>query len=326
MKLTYKRHSLHFIKPAKTSKIDYIEKDILILSAHSQDGVLNGECAPLVHLSKENIDECENHLQSIHHFPTDEKEWYNLIEPLPSSLKFAFQGMRIEQTLKGQPLHDQPIKINGLIWMSSFDEMWAELEQKIGAGFSCIKIKIGQHDFDAECRFIEKVRKRYGSQIELRVDANGAFTLDDTLLKLKELNRFQLHSIEQPIAPGQWDAMEMICKDSPIAVGLDEELIGLPAIKQEKLLKKIEPQYLILKPSLHGGFIQCDEWIRLAQKRNTSWWATSALESNIGLNHIALWLSKYKLSLPQGLGTGSLFKENFNRPFYYQNDQFCWGE
>ncbi len=318
------KHQLQFIKPAKTSKIDYLDKHIVLISAAFEDQVIQGECAPLVHLSKEKIEECIAILNEMDRFPKNKKETTELTASFPSSLKFAFEGMQLERELHGKPLHKEPIKINGLIWMNGFDLMWDELVKKVEAGFDCIKVKIGQHDFDAECRFLEKVRKHYAKKIELRLDANGAFHLDDAIHKLKDLSRFGIHSIEQPIQPGQWDAMEMVCKESEIAIGLDEELIDIKADQQAKLMRKIKPQFIILKPTLHGGFAHCDQWIHHAQRNNTEWWATSSLESNIGLYHIALWLSKYKLSLPQGLGTGSLFKENFDRPFYYEKDQFCW--
>lgn len=323
MKIAFHKKELHFIKPAKTSKVEYASKEILVLNLNIQGIDYEGECAPLPHLSSESITDCEATLKQLEFLPDDLKELKNL-QYLPSSLLFAIEGILLESKLKRVPVNQNPIQINGLIWMNGFEAMEQELIQKVKAGFDCIKIKIGQHDFDAECRFLEKARKRYGNKIELRVDANGAFAIEDALLKLKDLNRFTIHSIEQPIAPGQWDALEMICKDSPIDVGLDEELIGLKTEQQGSLLKKIKPQYLILKPTLHGGFANCDSWINEAQKQNTEWWATSALESNIGLYHIALWLSKYKLGLPQGLGTGSLFKTNFERPFYYEKDRFCW--
>lgn len=300
---------MQFIKPAKTSKIDYLEKEIIIVEDTSTK--IFGECAPLPHLSEETIEECWSFLKENHENIQDNPLSTELKERMPSSLKMAFEGIEIERKkplIKSSPT----IKINGLVWMNGFEAMEEELHQKVDTGFDVIKIKVGQHDFDAECRFIEKVRKKYADKILLRLDANGAFKVDDALLKLKELQRFNIHSVEQPIAPKQWEAMEMICTDSPIDIALDEELIGLKAT--ESLLKNIKPQYLIFKPSLHGGFSNCDEWIKLCQKHETPWWATSALESNIGLYQIALWVSQYELKLPQGLGMGSLFKENFKRP------------
>ena len=301
---SYKRHTMQFIKPAKTSKIDYQEKDILILEAKINHNIVQGECAPLPHLSMESIEDCEQWLLN-----NLDKDLFILANEAPSSLKFALEGMLLEAQHKKKV---EPIKINGLVWMNGFEAMEKELDKKVEEGFECIKIKVGQHDFDAECRFLEHIRKKYHAKISLRLDANGAFEVDDALQKLKDLSRFQIHSIEQPIASGQWDAMEMLCKESKIDIALDEELIGL--VPQEKMLQKIKPKYLIFKPSLHGGFSNCDQWIALCRKNDIDWWATSALESNIGLYQIALWLSEYNNLNYQGLGTGSLFKQNFKRP------------
>ena len=307
--ITYKKHKMQFVKPAKTSKIDYLEKEIIVLQ--DTETKIFGECAPLPHLSKESIDDCwsflEENQREIQNLPVSNE----LLDNIPSALKMAFEGMGIERKC-AQFKSNFPIKINGLVWMNGFDAMEEELHQKVIQGFDVIKVKIGQHDFDAECRFLEKVRQKYADKIELRLDANGAFTVDDALIKIKDLSRFNIHSLEQPIAVNQWEAMEMICMESPIDIALDEELIGVEAT--ETLFKNIKPHYLILKPTLHGGFSNCDRWIELCNKYDTPWWATSALESNIGLYQIALWVNQYEPKLPQGLGTGSLFKENFERP------------
>lgn len=306
----FKRHQLQFIKPAKTSKIEYLEKDILLIEQQFKGTSWQGEVAPLPHLSEESLEDCEYWLQEAINNNTLEN-----LEEAPSSIRFALEGIEIEQKVK--PLKIDRIKINGLVWMNDFGFMRSEVKQKVNEGFECIKVKVGQHDFDAECRFLEEIRNEFGSKIELRLDANGAFAVEDALEKLKELKRFHIHSIEQPVAAGQWDAMEMICRESAIDIALDEELIGVKANPQ--LLKKIKPQYLIFKPTLHGGFKNCDAWISLCRKMEIPWWATSALESNIGLYHIALWVSQYQPKLPQGLGTGSLFKENFERPIRREN-------
>jgi L-alanine-DL-glutamate epimerase-like enolase superfamily enzyme len=191
--------------------------------------------------------------------------------------------------------------------------MYDEAIQKIQAGFNVIKIKVGALDFDEECRLLEKIRQQYSAfKITLRVDANGAFAPDDALEKLNDLKRFELHSIEQPISVGQWDWMQKISSESPIDIALDEELIGLNVYEEaDKMIKHIKPTYLILKPNLIGGLSLSDEWIRYAQRNNVGWWATSALESNVGLNAIAQWVNKYDNPLHQGLGTGSLFTNNF---------------
>jgi len=312
--------TLQFLKPAKTSKLSYQDRKICLIHATINGFEVTGECAPLPHLSKETFEQCVHLVSEMETFPNSEK-----LRELPSALKFAFEGMQLEADMGKQPKIPEPIAINGLIWMNSFDEMWDELLKKTEAGFDCIKIKIGQHDFDQECFFLEKIRKRFRDTIELRLDANAAFENADALLKLKDLSRFGIHSIEQPIKQGQWETMEEICAKSAIAIALDEELIGIESNQQAALIKTIKPQFLVLKPTLHGGFKNCDAWIKEADKANIKWWATSALESNIGLFQIALWLSIYNIKLPQGLGTGKLFKTNFDRPFHYQTNNFVWG-
>ncbi|MCB9223964.1 MAG: o-succinylbenzoate synthase [Crocinitomicaceae bacterium] len=204
------------------------------------------------------------------------------------------------------------IKINGLIWMGTHEFMLEQIEQKLEEGFSCLKLKIGAIDFDQELDLLSKIRKRYNAdQLELRVDANGAFKPDDALDKLKILADFHIHSIEQPIAPKQWNIMAELCQTSPVPIALDEELIGLTEIDEmAQLLDNVHPQYIILKPSLIGGFQMADLWIKLAEERKIGWWITSALESNIGLNAIAQYTYKKNNPMPQGLGTGKLFENN----------------
>lgn len=212
--------------------------------------------------------------------------------------------------------HD-PIKINGLIWMGDRQFMFDQIRQKLDEGFDCLKLKIGAIDFTDELELLGYVRSQFSSdQVELRVDANGAFDPGDALDKLKRLSEYDLHSIEQPIKPGQWQAMSQLCAQSPIAIALDEELIGYSydMTEQSKLLENIQPQYIILKPSLIGGFEQADQWITLAKSHDIGWWATSALESNIGLNAIAQWVSTKSNVMPQGLGTGQLYTNNISSP------------
>jgi len=204
--------------------------------------------------------------------------------------------------------------------MNDVDAMYQEAIAKIESGFNVIKFKVGALDFDEECRLLEKIRKQYSAfKITLRLDANGAFQAPEAIEQLKELSRFEIHSIEQPIATGQWDDMERLCMESPIDIALDEELIGLPPAKGAAMLRYINPKYVILKPNLIGGVAIADEWIAVAQKQDIRWWATSALESNIGLNAIAQWVSTYKNPLHQGLGTGSLFSNNFKSPLKLEN-------
>lgn len=206
------------------------------------------------------------------------------------------------------------IPINGLLWMGNLSYLYEQLEEKLQAGFRCIKMKVGALPFEQECSILEEIRKRFdATQLELRLDANGAFTPGAAHERLQTLSQFHIHSIEQPIAPGQWPAMRELIEAQIIPVALDEELIGYheqPAI----LLEQIQPDYIILKPSLHGGFSRCDQWIAAAESQHIGWWATSALESNIGLMAIAQWCATKNNTMPQGLGTGGLYVNNIPAP------------
>jgi L-alanine-DL-glutamate epimerase-like enolase superfamily enzyme len=207
------------------------------------------------------------------------------------------------------------IPINGLIWMGKPDFMWQQIEEKVNAGFNCMKLKIGAIDFETELSILKKIRDQYGSDIELRVDANGAFTSDNVWYKLEELSKLDIHSIEQPVMAGQAELMQEICRNSPVPVALVEELIGvIDEEEKAELIEFIKPQYLILKPSLLGGFEMCEEWIEIAEENGAGWWVTSALEGNIGLNAIAQWTYELENPLPQGLGTGQVFSNNIKSP------------
>ncbi|MDP5061772.1 MAG: o-succinylbenzoate synthase, partial [Maribacter sp.] len=212
--------------------------------------------------------------------------------------------------------NQKPISINGLVWMGDKEFMYRQIEEKLKDGFSCIKMKIGAIDFDTEIALLKSIRERYSKEaIELRVDANGAFSPQEALSKLETLSKLDLHSIEQPIKQGQAEEMKKLCSNTPLPIALDEELIGVVDVaKKQELLLSIKPQYIILKPSLVGGFAGSDEWISIAEKNNIEWWVTSALESNIGLNAIAQWTATLGNEMPQGLGTGSLFTNNMESP------------
>ena len=206
--------------------------------------------------------------------------------------------------------------------MGNFDEMYRRIEEKMKAGFRCIKVKIGAIGFEQELELLAHIRQHFSPQeIELRVDANGAFTPLDAPRKLEQLSRFGLHSIEQPIRAGQWEEMRKLCQDTPIPIALDEELIGVNRPEEKaRLLDTVRPQYIILKPSLHGGLKGAEEWIRLAGERGIGSWVTSALESNVGLNSIAQWCATLNPQMPQGLGTGQLFTDNIPYPLDIQGD------
>jgi o-succinylbenzoate synthase len=223
----------------------------------------------------------------------------------------------------------KPIPINGLIWMGDRENMLEQIDQKLIEGFSCIKMKIGAIDFAQEIELLRYIRSRFSpEQITLRVDANGAFLPNEALEKLKRLGEFHIQSIEQPIPAGNWAEMRKLCDVTPLAIALDEELIGIK--DKERLLEQIQPQYIILKPTLIGGILETQAWIQLAEERHIGWWMTSALESNIGLNAISQLASTYDSSIPQGLGTGKLYHNNLESPlevhsgFIHYNSETGW--
>jgi o-succinylbenzoate synthase len=317
------KHELKFKVPAKTSRNTFTTRTIFLITLKniqtSQEGI--GEASPLSLLSVDDVPDYQSILEK------KLKEFCQMgsldqlsLAPYPS-IRFGIETALLNMTADSEGVifntdftsRKKTMPINGLVWMNGAATMYDEAIQKIQAGFNVIKIKVGALDFDEECRLLEKIRQQYSAfKITLRVDANGAFAPDDALEKLNDLKRFELHSIEQPISAGYWDWMQKISSESPIDIALDEELIGLNVYEEaDKMIKHIKPTYLILKPNLIGGLSLSDEWIRFAQKNNVGWWATSALESNVGLNAIAQWVSKYDNPLHQGLGTGSLFTNNF---------------
>lgn len=318
MKLRIESHTLQFIKPAKTSRGEYTDKTAHVLICENEAGEIlaMGEASPLVDLSvdgKEDLVSIVNDLSGIEFKLSDLLELLEEWKSYPT-LRFALYCIILK--LQGFPETSfsrgkSGIHINGLVWMSDIDSMEEEAYQKVNQGFKIIKFKVGALDFDAECRLLERFRKKYSSfQIEIRLDANGAFAPEDSLSQLKDLSRFEIHSIEQPIKPKQNDWLSKICRESKIAIALDEELIGFNVANSHKLLSEIAPQYLILKPTLLGGFDHCDSWIKSASSYNIGWWSTSALEGSLGLYDIARWVSNYPLTMAQGLGTGSLFVKN----------------
>ena len=221
---------------------------------------------------------------------------------------------------------EEGITINGLVWMGTYEEMLARLEEKLKAGFHCVKLKIGAIDFFKELDLIKRIREVYNKeQVELRVDANGGFSPEDAMSRLEALAQYDIHSIEQPIKQHQWRKMAELCRESPLPIALDEELIGVNVRSmKEALLDTIRPQYIILKPSLHGGMYGCQEWIQLAEQRGIGSWITSALESNVGLNAIALFCARMygpDVKMPQGLGTGQLFTDNIPMPLEIKGDK-----
>ena len=318
---------LHFKQPAGTSRGVYTTRKIWLI--HLSDGTREGigECAPLPDLSCDALpDEVyESKLNSfcLHLCQTGDID-VDALRPYPSML-FGLETALLNLQ-HGDQLFDTPfsrgeegIPINGLVWMGRYDEMLQRMEEKLEKGFRCVKLKIGAIDFEQELDLVKRIRDRFSfHEVELRLDANGAFKFEEALYKLELLSQYAIHSIEQPIRQGQWAYMAELCRESPLPIALDEELIGVndPEMKGH-LLNVIKPRYIILKPSLHGGMEGCREWIAAAKERGIGSWITSALESNIGLNAIAQFASDVygpHIRMPQGLGTGQLFTDNIPMP------------
>ncbi|MBK5195859.1 MAG: o-succinylbenzoate synthase [Proteiniphilum sp.] len=326
-------YTLRFKQPAATSRGIYSDHRVwYVLFRDSEDashyGI--GECAPLPDLSSDYDAGYAETLASFCRL-TEEKQGVDreLLRNYPSILFGLETAMRHYQQRSWQ-LWDTPfsrgaegITINGLIWMGDQTAMMQQIESVLARGFRTVKLKIGAIDFETELGMLRSIRNRYPvEEVELRVDANGAFSSIDASEKLWRLAELEIHSIEQPIQAGQWQEMARVCASSPLPIALDEELIGIsdPAEKR-KLLGTILPQYIILKPSLHGGISGCSEWIALAGEMDIAWWITSALESNIGLNSIAQWCASLGNLLPQGLGTGTLYSNNIPLPLEIRGER-----
>jgi len=336
LRASYKKHNLIFKNPGKTSRGTLHEKETYILKVWDEnqpelEGI--GECALFKGLSYDDKPEYESVLA----YTCKEINKYDKL--LHELAEFPSIRIGVETAIKDlqhggkRIIYDnefsrgkEGIIINGLIWMSDLDSMLAQIEAKLENGFSCIKLKIGALDIENELRLIERIRKTHSeNKLQIRVDANGAFTPTQASDILKELKKLSVHSIEQPIKKGQTDAMHNLCKETPVPIALDEELIGVHTINEKKkLLEDIQPHYIILKPSLLGGFAAAEEWIKLADDLKIGWWVTSALESNIGLNAIAQWTASLNTSMAQGLGTGQLFQNNFVSPLTIQGEKLFY--
>jgi o-succinylbenzoate synthase len=324
MKATYFKHTLQFKQASGTSRGILTHKDtwFILLEEKSLKGI--GECGMFKGLSIDDCDGFELKLKwACLNIDLGLEVLLSQLVAFPSiqfGLEIAFRSFNQNSLFELFPSnftsgHDS-ISINGLIWMGEFSFMKKQIKDKLKAGFSCIKLKIGALDFDKELALLKSIRDEFDPQtIEIRVDANGAFSPKEALEKLKQLSDFNLHSIEQPIKQGQLDHMAQLCSNSPIPIALDEELIGIFSVTNKQfLLQTIKPQFIILKPTLVGGFKGSQEWIDVAEFNKISWWVTSALESNIGLNAIAQWTYTLNNTLPQGLGTGGLFNNNVQSP------------
>lgn len=323
MRAWWHKYILDFKRPARTSRGEMTTRTVwfLFLEKNGKTGI--GECAPLPGLSIETPEQVEHLLEKLSTAPEDYIDQPELTVKIPS-VHFALETAWLDLNNGGKQKifpsdfieGKSGIPVNALVWMGNADFMLQQVHEKLEAGYHCIKLKIGGIDFELELEILKAIRDHYSSdEIIIRLDANGAFAPDEALFKLDRLAPFQIHSIEQPVAMGQHKKLAEICRQSPIPVALDEELIGIHTkTAKEQLLNAIRPAFLILKPSLHGGISGCTEWIELAHQQSTGWWVTSYLESNIGLNAIAQWAFHQKATGFQGLGTGALYTNNIPSP------------
>lgn len=331
----YEKRILKFKRPAGTSRGIMLQKEtylIYVQYVNYPGAVGIGECSPIWNLSIDPREDYESLIQDICEDINNYKAWmYDRLVDYPSiyfGLEMALKDLEQngQRILFPSPFTEMKssIKINGLIWMGEIAFMEEQIQEKINQNYDCIKLKIGGNNFNEEVNLLRAIRNKYPkSQLEIRLDANGAFKPEEALSKLEQLAEFDIHSIEQPIQAGQWDTMKYLCENSPIPIALDEELIGVVGWqKKQELAQYIQPQFLILKPSLIGGFKSTEGWINIATAQGIGWWITSALESNIGLNAIAQFCFITENPLPQGLGTGSLFENNIGNNTALREDQF----
>ncbi|REG82264.1 o-succinylbenzoate synthase [Algoriphagus antarcticus] len=330
----YLKRILIFKFDAGTSRGVLKTKEVFWIKAFHSDCpeiVGWGEAAPLVKLSLDDREDFEEILRKTLKELT-EVSWkddeVSIFKQLEILIPFDFPSIRFaletaildlknggKKKILGNDFHagKKAISINGLIWMGEKEFMLEQIREKLAQGFDCIKMKIGAIDFQQELDLLDYIRTRFSKdQITLRVDANGAFSREDAPSKLQQLAKYDLHSIEQPIAAGNWGSMKELCAATPLPIALDEELIGVK--NKAELLDEIQPQHIILKPTLLGGILETKEWIELAEARKIGWWMTSALESNIGLNAIAQLADSLNATIPQGLGTGKLYQNNLESP------------
>jgi len=328
----FKAYTFNFKTPAGTSRGVLREKKswFLILESDNLFGI--GECSLIPDLSPDDNSEYPFVIEHLCNFVNEgnHPDKFNL-SAFPS-IRFGLETALMDLKNGGKSIiypsdftaGIRSIPVNGLIWMGDREYMEKQIKEKIQTGYTCIKLKIGSIDFETEIDILQNLRRAY-PEIEIRLDANGAFKPDEALMKLNDLSKFSIHSIEQPIKPGQVEQLAEICKESQIPVALDEELIGIEDIRQRReLLEHVKPAYIILKPGLLGGFSSCSVWIALARENGIGWWVTSALESNVGLNAIAQWVATLNNEMVHGLGTGKLYENNFPSPLHIRNARLSY--
>lgn len=323
MRAWYLPYRLYFSHTVTTSRTTMQWKDTWLVRLHDEvagrTGV--GECGMFAGLSCDDVPDYERRLvESLRMVKRgvvpDMSGLPSVAMGIESALGALKQGSPWTPFYSDFSRGEGAITINGLVWMGSWHDMMSQLEHKLDQGFRCIKIKVGALDFDSELSLLASLRQRFRpDETELRLDANGAFTADNVMERLDALAQFGIHSIEQPVRAGNYELMARVAAESPIPIALDEELIGLNTDRERReMLDAVKPQYIILKPTLHGGFSGCDRWIELAGERGIGWWATSALESGVGLNDIACWVAAKGIAMPQGLGTGEIYVNNIISP------------
>ncbi len=335
LKASYTKYTLQFTEERGTSRGWLRTKDswfIKVWNVKNPEIVGIGECSYLTGLNPEKLETYESRVAEVCSRINEREFWLNEGLTEYPSIHFGLEVALLDLEHKGSKilfdspfsLAEQPTPINGLIWMGTFENMMQQVDEKIAMGFRCIKLKIGAIDFEKELHILQSIREK-SDKIEIRVDANGAFAPSEALEKLKRLAEFNLHSIEQPIKQGMPATMNQLCKESPLPIALDEELIG-KFTREAKIetLEAIQAPYIILKPSLIGGIKGSTEWIELAEERGINWWITSALESNIGLNAISQFVATTGNTMFQGLGTGKLYTNNIDSPLSVEGDEIFY--
>jgi o-succinylbenzoate synthase len=344
LRFSFHKRVFHFNFKARTSRGLMQDKTSWFIRVSDNDRPEMfgfGECGPLPGLSMEHTPDYENTLRDFleqlnsaglstsadvkfdRFVPREYPSVIFGLETALRDLRSGGKGLIFDNSF----VRGKGIPINGLVWMGDMDFMMDQINKKIAEGFRCLKLKVGGLDFDRECDILSYIRRRYFREnIVIRLDANGAFKLDDVLYKLEEIAKFDIHSIEQPIKPGQQE-MEELCRKSPIPVAFDEEIIRILSVDDKvAVLKALKPAFIVLKPTLHGGLQGCDEWIRTAEGLNIGWWITSALESSVGLNAICQFTANYDPSIPQGLGTGAIYSDNFPSPLTVKEGAIFWDD
>jgi o-succinylbenzoate synthase len=327
IKAVIRNKEFKFIRPATTSRGTLYDKNVWYIILYETDNPLRkgiGECSVFPGLSMDDVEGFEKKLGDIVNMinsglfslKTPVRDWPSINFALETALTDLKNGGEKILYPSDFTLGKGSILINGLIWIGSKEEIYRQIDDKLNLGFRCIKMKVGALDFADEIEVLKNLRNRYSpDDLEIRIDANGAFSIYEALEKLKVFSDFEIHSVEQPIIPSQLEEMASLCRLSPIPVALDEELIGkYPIENKNRLLKIVKPQYIVLKPGLLGGIKSCEEWITVANEMNIGWWITSSLETNIGLNAIAQWTYTLKNPMHQGLSTGNLFVNNIASP------------